>query len=177
MSQPFKEATEVRKRADEEAWLAYLYADPICWRWPVPDDLENWTYPQDDNTEDRLPEEMIARIMRDPESRAGAILGRWQDGRCAICGHCRELVEDHDHVTGLVRGWLCRGCNIQEGVYGSSDTLFGKYRQRHPTRLLGLRIRYWDPFLKDYAQPQTPMTEEERWAHKWIDAASEDIGL
>jgi hypothetical protein len=39
----------------------------------------------------------------------------WQCGRCAICGcHNRDdrLVLDHDHASGLVRGWLCQGCNI-----------------------------------------------------------------
>lgn len=44
-----------------------------------------------------------------------AALWRKQDGKCAIC--TRDLVLgpdthiDHDHNTGKVRGYLCRGCN------------------------------------------------------------------
>jgi hypothetical protein len=147
MSQAFREAAECRKQAAETAWHAYLYADPICWGWPTP---------------------------------GGGLVGahtdaliRWQAGRCAICGHTRALVEDHDHVTGMVRGYLCTGCNIQEGIYRDPATLFGKYRERHPTQILGLRIRYWDPIAKDYAVPQPSQSE----ADKWTDAASEDIGL
>ncbi|GES27969.1 endonuclease domain-containing protein [Streptomyces angustmyceticus] len=173
MSQPFQEAQDARKRADEEAWQAYLAADPICWGWPVPDDWDNWTYPQGGDINDQLSETALAMIMGNPESRASAILRHWQDGRCAICGHRRELVEDHDHFTGLTRGYLCRGCNTQEGVYQDSNTLFGRYRRRHPTSLLGLRIRYWDPFINDYAPPRTAETKQERWT----DAASEGIGL
>lgn len=42
-------------------------------------------------------------------------LRRWQDGRCAWCGFKDELVRDHCHETGLIRGLLCRGCNQDEG--------------------------------------------------------------
>ena len=38
----------------------------------------------------------------------------FQDGKCAIClGTPRQkrLAVDHDHVTGAVRGGLCRRCN------------------------------------------------------------------
>lgn len=31
--------------------------------------------------------------------------------RCAVCGATRAQVLDHDHLTGLVRGLLCRYCN------------------------------------------------------------------
>lgn len=34
-----------------------------------------------------------------------------QGGGCAICGDTRDLVVDHDHKTGEVRGVLCRSCN------------------------------------------------------------------
>lgn len=40
---------------------------------------------------------------------------RWHRGRCAMCGQTpTELVEDHDHASGLVRGLLCRSCNLRE---------------------------------------------------------------
>lgn len=34
-----------------------------------------------------------------------------QDGRCAICGKEANLVLDHCHETGRIRGLLCRPCN------------------------------------------------------------------
>lgn len=42
----------------------------------------------------------------------------WHDGRCAWCGTARahKIVTDHCHMTGLVRGMLCGGCNTREGV-------------------------------------------------------------
>lgn len=34
-----------------------------------------------------------------------------QNGLCAICGECGDLVLDHSHDTGDIRGLLCRPCN------------------------------------------------------------------
>ncbi len=39
-----------------------------------------------------------------------------QHGRCLICDRHRDLVVDHCHVTGVVRGLLCRPCNAFMGV-------------------------------------------------------------
>jgi len=72
------------------------------------------------------------------------LLNLWHDERCALCnarpGH---LVLDHEHRTGLVRGRLCRGCNISEGVNRpDEDPVYGMYRQRPPAVILGVRVYY-----------------------------------
>lgn len=59
-----------------------------------------------------------------------------QRGRCAGCGRLADcLVLDHCHVTGLVRGGLCHGCNTIE-AHGPADLLRG-YRRQPPAFWLG----------------------------------------
>jgi len=48
-----------------------------------------------------------------------------QHGKCAICGVHQSalnkpLFVDHDHITGKVRGLLCRNCNAGIGYLGDS---------------------------------------------------------
>ena len=82
------------------------------------------------------------------------LLSTWQARRCAICGDPRSrLVADHDHDTGLVRGYLCPPCNTQEGFPVDYEDTFAQYRKMYPTRQLGISIVYWDPF-HGYAQPK-----------------------
>lgn len=53
----------------------------------------------------------------------------WQDGHCAMCGfdrHSRRMAADHCHDTGFVRGYLCSGCNTDEGT--SSDPIWDGWR-------------------------------------------------
>lgn len=44
----------------------------------------------------------------------------YQSGECAICNRETELVVDHSHKTGKVRGLLCRNCNAGIGLLGDS---------------------------------------------------------
>jgi len=51
-----------------------------------------------------------------------------QEGLCAVCLKAVEgnLYVDHDHVTGLVRGLLCRTCNLGLGHFKDDTKLLLK---------------------------------------------------
>lgn len=70
----------------------------------------------------------------------------WQDGRCAMCDDAHsQLVEDHCHDTGKVRGMLCRGCNATEP--NSDAPAWSMWRAgMTPARLLGEDRTYVSPF-------------------------------
>ncbi|MFH9579157.1 endonuclease domain-containing protein [Streptomyces globisporus] len=160
-----------------------MTANPVCWYWPtkLPDaaGAQRAFLEQAERT-GCTPEQTAAlwKLECATEALVGdeiGILARWQDGRCAVCGKVSDLVCDHDHGTGLVRGWLCRSCNTLEGTNLEPDTIFARYRERHPAEILGLSLRYLDPVTGEYAQPRGEALVD--WASKWTDAASEDIGL
>lgn len=75
--------------------------------------------------EERRASRLITKLGTD-----GKDLMQAQKGLCAACkldllsiaSHNRHL--DHDHETGMVRGWLCHWCNVIEGqAKGSSEKL------------------------------------------------------
>lgn len=50
-----------------------------------------------------------------PKCEAGMLES--QGSVCAICGCLPPLCVDHNHVTGVVRGLLCRNCNLALGGF------------------------------------------------------------
>lgn len=106
---------------------------PVCWSWPVP----------------------ASREYADEQTAMWA-LQAWQAGRCAVCGGLlagmgQRLVDDHDHETGLIRGLLCNPCNVSEGR-GNSLTI-QRYRERNPASILGIRVRYFNAWTRECAEP------------------------
>lgn len=78
------------------------------------------------------------------EDRMAALI-YWQKGRCAVCGldvPNEPLFKDHDHRTGLVRGFLCRRCNFAEGFGEHPIFDLVEYRARPPTVLFGIKVMY-----------------------------------
>jgi Recombination endonuclease VII len=127
---------------DEEAGRAYRNRDPACWSWPAP---QTCTF-------------------KDEES--AVLFLHWWNRECAVCGLGDELVEDHDHQTGLIRGRLCRSCNSLEGHASDSYGVFRKYRERPPAVILGIRAQYWSPWTGQ-AEPEPEVSDEEaaaQWA-------------
>jgi uncharacterized Zn finger protein (UPF0148 family) len=43
-----------------------------------------------------------------------------KEGPCDICKLDTKLCWDHDHITGLHRGWLCHHCNVGIGFLKDS---------------------------------------------------------
>lgn len=86
------------------------------------------------------------------------------DGRCAICRQppkatakrSARLITDHCHVTGWVRGLLCRGCNQRAGsgwrherLSLSTTPTVDLYVQFPPAAWCGLQRRYEPAFWGD----------------------------
>jgi ribosomal protein S14 len=105
---------------------------PACWRWKLPDAVFF----------DRLRRKLTAESPRyaaklDEQDWRWQLMAAWQRDRCAICGRRRELIRDHDHETGLIRGFLCRQCNTQEGAGHHPE-----YGAIHPALICGVREMY-----------------------------------
>lgn len=75
-----------------------------------------------------------------PIARVREQLVRELGGRCAICQQAYPVVVDHDHESGLVRGYLCRWCNTAvEHCVHISGCAFGEYLDDPPAGSLGAR--------------------------------------
>lgn len=120
--------------------------DPECWSWDPAIPLDRIADEFGWNAET-----FTLRFRARDEQALRIAFVAWHGRRCAVCGfHRLRLVEDHNHDTGLIRGLLCRSCNGKEP---HDHGLFRKYRERPPAQILGIGLRYWDPW-HGYAQPR-----------------------
>nr|WP_052478164.1 endonuclease domain-containing protein [Kibdelosporangium sp. MJ126-NF4]CEL16569.1 hypothetical protein [Kibdelosporangium sp. MJ126-NF4]CTQ89081.1 hypothetical protein [Kibdelosporangium sp. MJ126-NF4] len=125
---------------------AYLQWAPEIPPLVIPEHIEHAHHAADGMTR-----EQYVALHDGPRAR----LLRWHKGACALCWNVMPLMEDHDHDTGLVRGYLCGSCNTREGFAGDIMP-FAVYRAFPPTRMLGLEIRYINPITgePDYGNPR-----------------------
>jgi len=62
----------------------------------------------------------------------GVELLKQQEAKCAICSVDLETIPekhrhvDHDHINNVVRGWLCRWCNLGLGKFRDDPVLLQK---------------------------------------------------
>lgn len=56
-----------------------------------------------------------------------------QDGKCLVCGGVNsdgaKLAIDHCHVSGRIRGLLCRKCNVALGLLGENPDTIQKLKE------------------------------------------------
>ncbi len=129
--------------------------DPACWSWPVPAWRDHGAELAALAARGDLSAGAWRLIYRDAaalrwaEFHAGVRVADDPDAapRCAMCGTgglreggATRVVDDHDHTTGLIRGILCSGCNVAEGI-GRRDVA-AAYAARPPSLILGYRSWY-----------------------------------
>jgi Recombination endonuclease VII len=128
-----KAAYEARLADARRIACAYWVNDstPACWSWPVLNSDRSAMHQAITGSDDALHQTFCAYD----------VLWEWQQHRCALCrAATADMVMDHDHETGYIRGWLCRRCNTEEGV-GWSERI-GKYRKQNPASLFGIDVWY-----------------------------------
>lgn len=129
------------------------FDDPSCWYWESPSEFpKSWS-----------------------SSGQLAYLRVWHDGRCGVCGMVKPIVLDHDHRTGLARGYLCTRCNNMEAKSTKPRDEYACWRARPATEILGLRFAYRNgkvPATADLSKPLRPMFSG-FFGSSWPDAPGE----
>ena len=52
--------------------------------------------------------------------------GRTKPENCEICNSIGRICFDHDHATGLFRGWICHRCNLALGYISDNTDVLEK---------------------------------------------------
>lgn len=99
----------------------------------------------------------------------------WQEHRCACCGKFGPLVRDHCHETGLIRGLLCHGCNLDEArdLTGHFDAWRAGDHPANALRHLEVYVSSWGgatPFRPGSAMSYMSGAEIRAWYAQAADA-------
>lgn len=129
---------------------------PACWSWDPAVPLESIHAKYAASFSLKVADAFLRRFHSGEERALQLVLAEWHDDRCAVCGGRGERVIDHDHDTGLIRGFLCRSCN---GLEPHDNGLFRRYREKSPAQILGIRLLYVDP-IYGVAEPRTPRRDQ-----------------
>ncbi|WP_327391403.1 endonuclease VII domain-containing protein (plasmid) [Streptomyces microflavus] len=81
----------------------------------------------------------------------------WHADRCAACGRLSpgDLLADHCHRSGLLRGLLCGICNTAEGNAPPRHPRWLRYRTLTPALILGVELSYSQSVRRRLAQAFT----------------------
>jgi hypothetical protein len=142
--------------AHVEREAKYAALEPNCWLWVVPTDEElQELFLTKFGGEAEVARFGLTDFLQRRESLAYFHFEDWHDRRCALCGiHPTPLVLDHDHRTGRIRGYLCRSCNLREGLYtGETVGPHARYRERNPATMLGISMTYTDGWGRKIIDP------------------------
>jgi len=111
-----------RVRAKQKRWRAQHPDYQRAWQMKHTDARRAWKrkYHQTEAGRAKQRQYQLRRYYGITPARVAELLEQ-QDGRCAICRIAAHeapkgmLCVDHDHLTGVVRGLLCRPCNYMLG--------------------------------------------------------------
>ena len=96
----------------------------------------------------------------------GSGLDDWHRDECAMCGGSAtiagRMVMDHDHATGLNRGWLCRSCNSVE-PHAETPWWVAWRAGQNPAGMLGVE------------EPYVHLMPGAAWRERAYAAASDDV--
>ena len=77
--------------------------------------------------------------------------------------------QDHDHKTGVIRGWLCIGCNVTLGKV--KDDPSNCVRRANHLERLAQRMRWCRTYLMTYGGPDDLVGERLRQGVELIESA------
>ena len=67
------------------------------------------------------------------------LAGRKKPDSCEVCGGGGKICFDHDHATGVFRGWLCSRCNFALGqVRDNSELLIALVEYLKKSKGIGI---------------------------------------